>query len=391
MINSSTYINLIKYESDFRDHLVDKTGKVFLEHYDIWQREIMRLARHLGKFNFEQNEIDKGLKLAQNPIFICGAPRSGTTYCRDLFDNHPQICALPGESKLLTSLLPVLQKINHADSAPFCVDMWLRNFLVPCVNDPFSILGKSEATHSPYVDFARYFLTWWDITSNRYPDNTFNPLISWMLALNSYLNEGCIPSTYQYWLDKTTMNEHFIDEIRSELPNSLFLIMVRHPVKVYHSRKERDVRGCGRFLNKWITIKDLCDTHKIQSEISLKKDNAYLQIIKYEDFIADREKHLSDICDLLKIQYNKSMNIQTVLGQSAYSNTSFTDNKSVSKIAQSEEKTLSALLSHHSSTVGYDLLPMPFYEKLFWRLKYYVESFSIRVIRRIKRLLKWAL
>jgi hypothetical protein len=63
-----------------------------------WSLAIWNAAETLGPSNFMPDELDRGLELAQRPVFVCGAARSGTTLLRDLLDGHQQVIAIPNES-----------------------------------------------------------------------------------------------------------------------------------------------------------------------------------------------------------------------------------------------------------------------------------------------------
>lgn len=149
MDTNSLYSILIKYEGDLAKNLLEvfegpEKGKTYYKYHKIWQTEVQRVAQNLGKIDINQEEIKKGFALVEKPIFVCGPPRSGTTMIRDIFDDHPQICALPGEARLFTNLMPQLKKLEPDKKIPFLIDIWLRNSLIKCVEDPFLVFGKSD-------------------------------------------------------------------------------------------------------------------------------------------------------------------------------------------------------------------------------------------------------
>ena len=120
-------------------------------------------------------------------------------------------------------------------------------------------------------------------------------------------------------LDHSPSNIHFLSEITNFVPNSRFIIMIRHPKNVLLSKKNMWKR---RYLSKKKKIPLMESIRQFISynpfiiaflyNSSYKKALLYQNkdksiLIKFEDLILRNERIVKQLCSFLKINFNEDM------------------------------------------------------------------------------------
>ena len=148
-----------------------------------WSERAWQVARDCGPFELSADVLQWGLQLAQRPVFISGAHRSGTTLVHDLLDSHVELCVLPSEGSYYTTTASQLDRHLESDRIRVMTCEWLRRLANGINQPPWWLLGRSHEQGSPYVDFARAMLAWWPVAAEHYAGSTaLWPLVAVMLA-----------------------------------------------------------------------------------------------------------------------------------------------------------------------------------------------------------------
>ena len=95
-----------------------------------------------------------------NPIFICGVMKSGTTLLLNLLDAHPAVAALPGDSFLRDAIAQPFS----TESIKTHLEHWVRRMMNPSGQHPFFVLGAGP---DRYVRFVRVMRAAMDDSSHR--------------------------------------------------------------------------------------------------------------------------------------------------------------------------------------------------------------------------------
>src|SRR5262245_65671407 len=133
---------------------------------------------------------------AHAPIFILGAPRSGTTLLRYVIDTHPQICCPPEMQlgKLTRHVLQVLavvkQRATPTETGPF---------------DPDSVAHARS-------------------------------LMDGMMAIY------CAHTGKAMWCEKTPSNVEYLPQLKAVFPDARWVCVYRHALDVVHSAIEYSMR-----------------------------------------------------------------------------------------------------------------------------------------------------
>jgi len=334
-----------------------------------WSQLVWAEAERQGPMPLSRDELKWGFDLARRPVFVCGVHRSGTTLVRNLLDCHPKLAVLPSEGTYYTNLEQKLKTLPADYRLAFLGMEWLRRLANPINQPPYWLLGRSTIENSPYVDFAKYLMAWWNEVPH--DDGTQWPHTAVLLAYAS-----CFNSSAEMWVDKTPANERFLQRIWQEMPNAKIILPVRDPIAVLSSRKKMEPG-----LNLRQALLDLRMSFKVAVEQSKTNDPRFL-LVRYEELSEQPDTVIQQLASFLEIEYSDILNIPTVAGMLAGANSSFKQDAAPGQILKQNEHQqsgelseielalLSACLAKISRGLGYELPKVGFLRKLYLRLRY---------------------
>lgn len=331
-----------------------------------WSAKVWADAEREGPIVLADEEIEKGLKLIQSPVFICGVHRSGTTLVRDLLDAHSELVVLPSEGTYYTNLEAKLIKLSEKDRPALIGKEWLRRLANPINQEPYWLLGRSTVTVSPYVNFARYLMAWW-----REPGVDAQTAV--VLAYASVTDN----LSAKFWVDKTPTNERFLKRIWQEMPNSRIIHVIREPMATLASRKKMEP---GVKLR--VALADLKRSFQVATDRCAIKDDRFL-LVRYEQLCRDPQSFKDEIAAFLGIVASNSLNRPTVAGIPARANSSFNVRDDAGRIFKpshhkykslrsAEKRYISANIGHLAHKLGYTLVSVNLWKRLLLKLKYRV-------------------
>lgn len=335
-----------------------------------WSQAIWQGAVAANPIILSKLELKAGLQLAAQPVFICGVHRSGTTLVRDLLDGHEALVVLPSEGTYFTNLESKLLGLPVGERAAFLCQEWLRRLANPINQPPYWLLGRSTATASSYLNFARYFLAWWAVLNNS--SNTQWPHMAVVLAYASCTGKLLAGM----WVDKTPCNERFLNRIWREMPNAKIIHVVRDPFATFASRKSMEPG-----LNTRRVLSELRASFKVAARHHQKQRQQFF-LVHYEELCERPENTVSAIANFLQIGVSTSLAIPTVASMPAYPNSSFsndatagrilgpTEHQQGKKLPNHEQQLLAAYLGKLPAQLGYRLPKVGFAQKLFMLVKY---------------------
>jgi hypothetical protein len=334
-----------------------------------WSQLVWEMAEQLGPIPLSAEQISLGINLVQHPVFVCGVHRSGTTLVRNLLDDHPQLVVLPSEGTYYTNLEHKLLKLPQNKWAAYLGTEWLRRLANPINQAPYWLLGCTDQTVSPYVDFARYLLAWWQ-TLPHTAETTW-PHQAIMLAYASSTNNlGA-----KLWVDKTPTNERFIERIWEEFTSALIIHVVREPVATLTSRRIMEPAISLRLAVRFLRI-----SYQIASEESAFNNGKFL-LLKYEQLCDNPGVVINELTDFLEIENSDSLTYATVAGIAAKANSSFNGDATSGAILKpgqhrqkkvftaNELRLIAANIGNAANKLGYKQPGMSLVTKLFLRLK----------------------
>jgi len=327
-------------------------SQALLDATNTWATTVYNEALLQPAISFTQQQIQQGLQLCKQPIFICGVHRSGTTLLRDLLDAHPALSVLPSEGTYITSIERKLQALSEDAQMAFMCTEWLKRLANPINQPPYWVLGSTTLQQSPYVDFANAFISWWPLVQQYLQAaNTMWPHLVLQLAYADVLQQ--IMPNYKplFWIDKTPTQEQHLARLWQLFPNAKVLHVLRHPAAILASRKQMEPNTPLR-----VFVKDMQQSFRIATEQAATQNPRYL-CVRYEDLCSNVDITIVQMVSFLGIENTGSLTIPTVAGKPTQANSSFLQPQVTGKIlANNIEKQPNNLSASHyqllAATVG---------------------------------------
>lgn len=205
------------------------------------------------------------LQRLDQPIFLVGSERSGTTLCRLMLDHHPEITWC-NEFEYSIDLMSDDAQADNPEG-------W------PDLNDYYQ-----------WLSLQRVF---------RATGFQVNPELSYPDLVNSFLVQRL--ERHQKPIVGATVHRHF-DRLVRIWPNAKFIHIVRDPRDVAKSCIAMGWAGnVWKAVERWITAETLWDEFSAQLPADRK-----LEIV-YSDLVGNAQKTLETICDFIGVEYSPAM------------------------------------------------------------------------------------
>jgi len=194
--------------------------------------------------------------ICDNPVFIVGAPRSGTTLLRSQIDAHPNICCPPWETGLFV----------HMD---------------PLANGDITKVLKKEPT---------------------FPISRCD-IVAWVRrSADDLMGQFLIRSAKRRWAEKTPTHVDHMDLISEVYPKSQFIHIIRDGRDVIRSLQNmpwapRQIRWSA---DRWI------QSVRNGRKFGELNPDRYTEI-RYEKLVEDPQGILTDTCRFLQEPFSKQM------------------------------------------------------------------------------------
>jgi protein-tyrosine sulfotransferase len=247
------------------------------------------------------------------PIFICGGMKSGTTLMTQLFDNHPALVVMPGDSTLYTNFN------GYTNTFVELSNHWMQRMINPSGKRPFWFLGHDLKAYQDFLLYLQYFLDT--------PYDTFQSVVASVFCSNPNRSMSA-----QYWVEKTPENELYALEIKRLYPSAKFIHVLRDPiVNISSIKKMSDLKGYKfHALNYSLHLKRLMDKG-IENQ---RRMGEHIYIFsKYENVVEETEKELKAIAGHLGIEYTPSLLVPTENGVPGIANSMYKESRVLGEIS----------------------------------------------------------
>lgn len=253
----------------------------------------------------------------ESPVFIVGAPRSGTSILYRILQKHSSFRLQDYDGKSGVNLVESNIFQNPYDyTSQAAIDYLLGN---RDIYDRFLESTQALRKYQSLV-FARAI----ENKLYRKENLTFIRLFFWRFTLTNIL-----VSTFFYWakkarkckriLEKTPQSIFHLPEIKNTFPRSKLLFIYRHPIDVFSSYKKRLKKSIDLNSKKselrWLKIEPdrFCKMYQQSIDIALKESAdrpEQLLPIMYEELVNYPENTIQKICKFLDESYEENCLIQ---------------------------------------------------------------------------------
>lgn len=233
------------------------------------------------------------------PLFLCGFPRSGTTYLLSLLDDHPQLLVFPEETRLRKML----------DYSPEKrLEYLLRKIEVMATPslEGHRVVGSGVGEYrvENFQRFRAHLIERFQASGGSAADL----LDSLFQAYGAEVGKNA--EDMKYCVEKTPSNELFLEQFFGFWPRARAVLIVRDPRAAVHSAFQKKQRGklsfeghveeWGRSLLAWTAS-------------SARFPDRCL-LLRYEDLVSDTERSMKRLSAFLEIDFEPSLLVTTKMG-----------------------------------------------------------------------------
>jgi protein-tyrosine sulfotransferase len=241
---------------------------------------LVSLSNMLPKRNkvYSNNEIQ-----SQNPFFIIGSGRNGSTLLGSMLNMNPAIAVVPEQFALSYSIIRY-KLFNYRSWAAL-------------VDDIVSLF-ESASHWKTDLGFLKK-----ELKSLSKSQQSLRSLID--LIYTGYLNTA--GDNYKVWGDKTPRNTIMLDYIYPVYPESKYIFLVRDGRDVVRSYIHGSERFFGRY-NKlenaiWLWNNSISRWESLYARV--KPNQTF--VIQYERLVSEPAMVLMELCEFLNVKYNNAM------------------------------------------------------------------------------------
>ncbi|WP_339136375.1 MAG: sulfotransferase [Candidatus Electrothrix sp. GW3-4] len=277
------------------------------------------------KFVIDPQLISKVRAVRQQPVFLCGAMKSGTTLLLELLDGHPELITLPGDSFFIGRIQkekpPSHENLNEAWRG------WVKRMVNPTGQAPFWIFGEQV---EPYVYFYQALQHWYD----QMPDTWRSSVLSVVLAY--FCANPSRPLSPKLWVEKTPGNEFKVKEILDDFPSARFIHIVRDPRENLASLKR--LYATRNWSWQPAGIADMLARSCRAAAMNQKElGHERYHVLRYEDLTDDPAGHMKRIGGFLGVGWHETMLGPTVNGLSAHANSMYKERQVTGAVRKSPQ------------------------------------------------------
>ena len=235
--------------------------------------------------------------LKSNPVFIVGAPRSGTTLTAKILGRHSSLF-MPGETHFFSDIYSNKQTLGSADLKSSKEKIWDRlKDMYKRYNEPEDQLRIDQIFHSheSVLSLQKKWSSYKDVFS-------------------SFMEAQAHSAGKSRWGNNAPKDLFFVDEILQFFPDAKLVVCVRDPRDFLVSYKKRALvtsndqkQRISSLYHPLITsLLWKMNIRKLDTLKSKLKDTQ-LFIQNYEDIVTKPDAEIKKLCNFLDITYESKM------------------------------------------------------------------------------------
>lgn len=246
----------------------------------------------------------------QNPIFILGAHKSGTTLLRNIFDGHSLLYTVPVESHFFQHMNEWIDneyRQQRPDPAFKSSDL-LQNF--------YNYIHKKNTSINPYGESTAKDLFDEDLFKNKFNLACFDLTKSkifekYIEAIYYSINQKQLSDKFRI-IEKSVEHAEFAIELSQMYPHAKFIHILRNPYSNLVSLRKFKSKQYGYPIIRRL-LKTLYNNYYYLLKNKKVIENYY--IIRYEDLVSAPKKYIKEICNFLDLPFEKILLTPTYQGE----------------------------------------------------------------------------
>jgi hypothetical protein len=254
--------------------------------------------------------------LRDQPLFICGHPKAGTSLVRAIFDSHPQLIVYPEETTFFRRYLPQAVTLDLAAQLALADQLLIHIFEWNRENPVASQAGFLDRDYST-ISYAEVRRVMRRLAAERcrHPGDILSAA-----ALAYGQVSGQAGENTRWWVEKSPYNEYFCEQIFEWWPAARCIHILRDPRDNYASYRRKHPGWSAEFFAanwKRSTLAGLGNQKRYGEQ-------RYL-LLRFEDLTGQPQVYLRRLADFLQIEWDISLAAPTRAGAQWQGNSMFAD------------------------------------------------------------------
>jgi hypothetical protein len=289
---------------------------------DEYARLAWQTAAALGPRANGAADLSWAPRLVASPVFVMGAPRSGTTLLRNLLDGHPALSVLPCEGNLLTQFQARLRRMTRSERVAFLGRAWIARLVHSDGVPPYWLLGRAAARENPYVGFAQRAIAWAGVPCVTRLGAPYDAFVAVVLAFAASTRTDRQMRATRHWVEKSPLHELDISTSVRFFPEARCVHVVRDPRAVLLSRRTLEANAGGRPEAAGRFAREIGRSLKLAIRNQRLVGASQYCILRYEDFVTEPRAATARLCAFLRIAHDAAVDEPTVTGRPVPANSS---------------------------------------------------------------------
>jgi hypothetical protein len=252
----------------------------------------------------------------ENPIFICGHPKAGTSLITALLDGHPAIVAYPEETLFFRRFLPAVADQSLADAITLAEELLIHIFEWNQESPPPHQKDYPDRDYSD-ISFEEVRKAFHD-ELKALGSRPHHFLTAAVMAFGNI--SGLKKATSRYWVEKSPYNEQFTDRIFDWWPEAKCIHIVRDPRDNFVSYRRKQPQWTTRvFAWNWVrSTRAGLDNQK-------KWGASRYHLLRFEDLLNNPENAMQAVAGFLDLPWHDALLQPTRVGESWRGNSMFAE------------------------------------------------------------------
>ena len=250
----------------------------------------------------------------ENPVFICGHRRSGTSLMLSLLDDNADFICFPAETGFFYAIYPLCFEEKNKKYLLKQISTFPLKNLYDQVNISLKKSDNAKLIF-PYSELQKEIVSRCKATKDLTPANLLKIFMEIFYEYYKY------PSTPRGWIEKSTSSEIYALEMFKWFPNAKFIHVIRDPRDNWASLKSgwhRRFRNYNDNISR--LMHSLIERGRLGLELALHNlsllgSKRYI-VVRYEDLVGTPKKTMRRVTKFLKTKYNKGFITPTCAGLS---------------------------------------------------------------------------